>query len=331
MLTAFMFGLPLFYAVVWIALLVRSRRAGLLAGLIMFVVTFAAGYWAIRQSRASTAAIGFLFLPSAAALTGGLALLFGRLRRHPRSEFRAAGWACLLTSAGLASWIAAGGIQERARNDGRDRRQAESLRAIEENRVTIARILQEHAGSESAALDAEIEKHRTDRTFLIPALETSYVSAQTIDRLASDSDLTVVLWAARNPRTRPDTLERIYRTSSYPPYFFQAFAENRNTPVDILRAIATHPAPFASLDDALAGNPSVPRDILDRIAGSGNAIALRRLLGNPALDCGLLRHAAARLSPADRSDVQSSDVTIAELDKRLCESASRDGEHMKRQ
>jgi hypothetical protein len=197
---------------------------------------------------------------------------------------------CLAASVGLAGWIGVGGIQERAKNDDRDRWQAERLRAIEANRITIARIVHEHAGNESASLDAEIEQHRTDPTFLIPALETSFVSEEELDRLASDNDLTVVSWVSRNPRTRSDTLERIYRTSSYPTYFFQALAEHRNT----------------------------PRDILDAIAASGDVFVLRHLLGNPSLDCALLRKTAARLSPADRNDARSSDATIASLETRLC-------------
>lgn len=318
MLTAFMYGLPALYAVSWVVLLVRTRRAGLLFSLSMCILTFAAGYWSIRQSRASTAGIGFLFLPSIAALSGGLALVFARLRRDSRSVLRAAAWLCLMASASLAGWLCVAGVQERAKNDERDRRQAESLRAIDENRVRIARIIQEHAGNETAALDAEIDKHRRERTFLIPALETSFVSEETLDRLASDGDLNVVLWVSRNPRTRSDTLERIYRTSSYPPYFFQALAEHKNTPVEILRTIATHPEPLPPLDAALARNPSAPREILDRIAGSGDVFALRNLLGNAALDCALLRKVAARLGATDRNEGRSSEATIASLDARLC-------------
>lgn len=74
----------------------------------------------------------------------------------------------------------------------------------------------------------------------------------------------------------------------------------------------------AMIDRALAGNPSVPRDILDRIAGSGDVYTLRNLLGNPALDCGLLRKAVATLGPGDRNEVHSSDETIAALNARLC-------------
>jgi hypothetical protein len=42
------------------------------------------------------------------------------------------------------------------------------------------------------------------------------------------------------------------------------------------------------------------------------------LLGNAALDRGLLRKAAARLGPGDRNDVHSSDAAIALLEGRLC-------------
>jgi len=318
MVTAFIFGIPVLYAAVWIGLLLRNRRAGLLVSLIMCGVTFGVGYWSIEQSRSSTSGIGFLFLPGAAALSGSLALVFGRLRRDPRAANRVVAFLCLLAAVGLTGQMGVGGIQERAKNDDRDRQQAESVRLMDLHRIEIARIVREHAGNESAALDAEIEAHANDRTVLIPALETSFVSEETLDRLASNGDLGVVLSVARNRRTRSDTLEKIYRTSSYPPYFFQALAEHRNTPVDILRTIAAHTEPMASLDRSLAQNPSAPKDILEKIASSGDRFALRNLLGNAALDCEMARKAAARLNPADRHEVQLSDDTIAALDARLC-------------
>jgi hypothetical protein len=318
MLSAFIYGLPVLSAVAWVVLLVRGRRTGLFIGLAMWVVTLAAGWWSIRQSRASTAGIGFLFLPGFAALSGALAWLFARLRRNPWPATRAAAWLCLLASVGLGVSIFVGGIQERTKNDSRDRQQAESLRSIVDNRLKIARLIQENAGNESAVLDAEIEKHRGDRTFLIPALETAFVSEDRLDQLSAHDDLYVVLSVARNPHTRSDTLERIYRKSSYPPYFFQALAEHKNTPIDILRTLASHSGPITMLDRSFARNPSAPRDILERIAGSGDVYALQNLLGNAALDCVLLRKAAARLRLADRNEIQLSDATIASLEARLC-------------
>lgn len=320
MLQAFMFGLPVICVVAWVVLLVRGSKRGLVISLLMGGVTIAAGYWSIRQSRASTAGIAFLFLPSFAALSGALAAVFARLRRDSRPAARAAGWLCLLASVGVAIGFYVGGIQEQVKNRVRDRQQVENSRLIDENRLRIAQLLRDNEGHEGAALDAELERHRGDRAFLIPALETRFVSEERLDQLSTLDDLGVVLWVARNPRTRSDTLERIYRASSYPPYFYQALAEHRNTPVGILRSLASQPGPIdgGMLERALAHNPSAPRDLLERIAGSGDVDALRNLLRNPALDCALLRKATERLGPDARNQVHSPDATIAELEGRLC-------------
>ena len=316
-----MFGLPLVCAVAFIILLVRGARRGLAIGLIMCCVTLAAGYWAIVQSRSSTAGLGYLFLPSAGALSGALATLFARLRADPRPAVRVVAWGLLLASAGVAAAYGIGGTREQAKNRDRDRQQAETRRLIDEHRLTIAQLVRNNEGRESAMLDAEIERHRDDRTFLIAALETAFVSEGRLDALSANADLGLALMVARNRRTRPDTLERIYRTSPSPFYFFQALAGHQNTPAAILRRLADEPAPMNAemIDRALAGNPSVPRDILDKVAGSGDLYTLRNLLGNPALDCALLRKAVARLGPGDRNEVHSSDETIAKLEARLCE------------
>jgi hypothetical protein len=315
-----MFGLPLVCAVAFVVLLVRGPRRGLAIGLIMCCVTLAAGYWSILQSRSSTAALGFMLLPSAGALSGALATLFARLRVDSRQAVRVVAWALLLVSAGVAAAYGVGGTREQVKNRDRDRQAEESERLISENRLVIAQLVRNNAGHESVALDAEIERHLGDRAFLIPALETPFVSEDRLDALGANGDLGLVLMTVRNQRTRPDTLERIYRTSAYPSYFFQALAEHRNTPVAILRRLADEPAPMSAemIDRALAGNSSVPRDILERLAGSGDVYTLRNLLGNPALDCELLRKAVAKLGPGDRNEVHSSDTTIAALEARLC-------------
>ena len=315
-----MFGLPVACAVAFVILLARGPRRGLAIGLVMCCVTMAAGYWSIVQSRSSTAGIGVLFLPGAGALSGALATLFGRLRVDPRPGFRIAAWLLLLASAGVAASFGVGGTRERAKNRDRDQQQVEQERRIAENRRAIELLLRDNQGREGAALDAEIGRHRGDRTFLIPALEMPFVSEEVLDGLSANDDLGVVLTVARNPRTRSDTLERIYRTSSYPPYFFQALAAHKNTPLAILRRLADQPAPMNAemIDRTMAANPSAPRDVLDKVAGSNDVYALRNLLGNPALDCALLRKAEARLGPGDRSEVHSSDETIAALNARLC-------------
>jgi hypothetical protein len=317
-------GLPAFCVVAWVVLLVRGQRTGLLISVLMCGITFAAGYWSIRHSRGSTSGLGFLFLPGLGGLSGLLAALFARLRKDPQRETRAAAWLCLLASMGVVLLYLVGGIQEQRKNDGRDRQQAQAQDAIHGNRMRIARLIQENPGHESAALDAEIDKHLGDRNFLIPALETAFVSEDRLDQLSTHDDSFVVLSVTRNAHARSDTLVKIYIKSSHPTYFFQALpefqalAENKNTPVDILKTLAARPEARGSLDRWFAGNPSAPHDVLDRIADSGDVHMLRSLLANAALDCGLLRKAAARLGPADRNEVRSTDAAIASLEARLC-------------
>jgi hypothetical protein len=242
----------------------------------------------------------------------------------PQRETRAAAWICLLASVGVVLMELVGGIQEQRKNESRDRQQAEVQEAIRENRMGIARLIRENPGHESAVLDAEIDTHLGDRNFLIPALETAFVSDDRLDQLSTHDDSAIVTSVARNARTRSDTLERIYRKSSRQQYFFQKLAEfqalaaHKNTPVAILTTLAALPEARGSLDRWFADNPSAPRDVLDRIASSGDVYMLRSLLANAALDCELLRKAAARLGPADRNEVRSTDQAIASLDARLC-------------
>ena len=94
-----------------------------------------------------------------------------------------------------------------------------------------------HLLHEDAALDAEIVKHRSDRAFLLAALETHFVTEARLDELSANG-LGTVLAVARNPRTRSDTLARIYRTNADPSYFFQALALHPNTPVEHLQMAA---------------------------------------------------------------------------------------------
>jgi hypothetical protein len=311
--------LPVFFAVTWLVLFMRDRGRGLALALVVCGMTITVGWWSILQSRSSTAAIGVLFLPGAGGLSGLLGLAFGRLRISPQPVVRALAWLCLFAGGGVTIAYGLGGIRERMMNRDRDRAEVESRRLMEENRRKIAELVRVDVRLSGAVLDAEIEKHRHDRTFLIPALETSSVSEDMLDRLSGDDDMGVVLMVARNSRTRSATLERIYRASRYPPYFFDALAENRNTPVTVLQDLAAHPAPMDPqlLDRTLARNPSVPRDMLNRIAGSSDVYALRNLLGNPALDCDLLRRAAERLGSVDRSNVSA--ATIGALRARLCQ------------
>jgi hypothetical protein len=116
-----------------------------------------------------------------------------------------------------------------------------------------------------------IQERFTDRAFLIAALESRFVSADLLDRLANSPDLGIELQVARNPNSRSETLTRLYRTCSYPPYLHQALAAHSNTPPDILREIYSARRQFevGYVETWLARNPATPKDTLDDIARHG--------------------------------------------------------------
>jgi hypothetical protein len=88
-------ALPFAYLAVAIFLFVSRQRSGLSASLLAAVAAVAAGAWAILQSRSSTAAIGYLFLPLWGAMAGLLGLGGGRLWARPGIVARALAVACL--------------------------------------------------------------------------------------------------------------------------------------------------------------------------------------------------------------------------------------------
>jgi hypothetical protein len=312
-----MFGVPLACAIAWLVLIVRGPRDGVVAGALAAAATAALGLWAIAQSRSSTAGIGVVFLPLWGSVAGSAAWAFGRFRRHPDRAARvAAGFAGAISVAIVVAMIWSG-MQERAKNRDRDRLQAEHSRRIDENRQRIRQLLHDNPGREDL-LDAEIGEHRDDRTFLIPALETEAVSEDRLDELSRSPDLGVVNSVARNRRTRPQTLAHIFRTGNTPFYFYQALAENPNTPADVLRSLSSHPEPMSPLNLPLARNASTPRDILDRIAGSGDVYALRELLKHPSLDCALLRKADASLTRVDAASRDAWLPPIRSREAQLC-------------
>lgn len=197
----FVFALPVLCAVAFVVLLVRGSRRGLAIGLMMCSVTMAVGYWSIMQSRSSTAGLGFLILPSAGALSGALATVFARLRVDPRPAVRMVAWALLFASAGVAAAYGVGGTREQVKNRDRDRQAEETRRLIDEHRLTIAQLVRNNEGHEIAALDAEIERHRDDRAFLIAALDTHFVSEDRLDAISAKADFVPFLFFFRRSRS----------------------------------------------------------------------------------------------------------------------------------
>ena len=170
--TLVLFGLPIAFLVGVTVLFFKKRRRGIGEGLGLFAVCFIAGAWAILQSRASTAGIGFLFLPAMAALAGTLGWAFANLRGAQTLPLRSAGWVCLLAAFALPAWQIVAGKQTIQLNQRRDAEQAAHAAEIAKNRALIAAALAQNPGRETEVLERMIAERSLERAFLIPALES---------------------------------------------------------------------------------------------------------------------------------------------------------------
>ncbi|MFL5618300.1 MAG: hypothetical protein ACJ79A_07895 [Gemmatimonadaceae bacterium] len=304
------FALPIAY-LVWLATLaVSGRRAWAGLSLLVAGTTFAVGAWEILQSRASTAAIGFVFLPALAAVAGSLVLGYSASRGAHNRALRMLGLAALI-AAGLPAVAALrGGRRTIVKNANRDADQARRDSAYARYRVRLDTILARSGDRATDTLEALLRARGADRELVLAGLERPQVGASLLDTFARSPDLGIALQAIRNPATAPETLERIYRTHQYRDYFLQALAAHANTPPAILREIrALNPAPITGLDIWFAGNRSTPADVLLDVARTSESIdAVRALLRHPALDCamigGIARGPAVRSHPGD-ADVAS--------------------------
>ena len=282
-------GAPIAYLIVLVNLLVQKDRKGIGVSLLFAALAVGTAYWSIIQSRSSTAGIGILGLPLMLALGGLLGLAFGRWRASTHG-FRSVG---ALLSLGGAVLLIAFNIREGWKTIGKNEIQDEK----------------------QAAHSAEIERDRA----LIAALENDSVSPSILDTLALDPDLGIALQAVRNGSTNSATLARVYRTSSYPDYFFQALAGNPRTPPEIIRELYTKPRTISGLDYWFAQNPATPRDILDRIATTTKEpTVISALLQNPVLDCALLEQAARKVAATPPNPAYQNEARIEELRPTVC-------------
>ena len=308
--------LPIAY-LAWLAVLAVKRRGTEVGwSLLAFAITVAAGAWAILQSHASTAGIGFIFLPLLGCAAGGLVLAYVESRHSHNPALRALGFAALV---GAAVPVAAGvrdGRATIAKNESRDADQARRDSAYAHHRTrrdTILAASGEHAADTLVAL---LRSHGDDRELVLAALERPEMPAAVLDSFARSPDLGIALQAVRNPAARRETLERIYRSHQYRDYFLQALVEHPNTPPAILREIrALRPAPIGGLDIWFAGNRSTPVDVLLDVARTSESIdAARVLLRHPALDCAMIDAVAS--GPAVRAQPADSDVARQIADAR---------------
>jgi hypothetical protein len=320
-------GIPLAYAAMLVSLLARRSRRGIGLSLLFAALAVATAYWGITQSRSSTAGIGMIGLPLIFAAGGFLGLAFGRWRSST-DPGRSVG--ALLGLGGAVLLVAFNmreGFKTVEKNQATDVKQEEFTAEVARERALIAAGLGQNENRQRAFLDSSIRSRPiTDRAFLIAALENDSISPGILDTLANSNDLNVALQAVRNPNTDSSTLARVYRTHTYPNYFFQALARNQHTPPGILRELyMMNPRTISGLDIWFARNPVTPRDILDRIATtSKERFVISSLLQNPALDCALLEQAARNLAATPRDDTTDSTLAqVGELRPTLCAAARR--------
>ena len=310
------FAIPLAYIAVLITLAVKRDPRGILVSLLLFLAALASGWWSIRQSRASTAGIGFLFLPMAAALSGFLGLGFGRWRVSAEPQLKVVAWAALTFALVIVALNLSEGARTIAKNKTRDAYQENFSAQIARDRDSIATALAANPGRARLWLDSAIRAHMNDQPFLLAALPNDSISPDLLDSLARPNDLNVTLEALRHPNTRAKTLARIYQTASYPDYFFQALAAHRNTPPEILRELYTRPRTITGLEIWFAGNPSTPKDILTDIAGkTTDPNVVNALLANPAVDCTTMTGLARNLMR--RQNRSADNPSVAALTERL--------------
>jgi hypothetical protein len=280
------------------------------------------GIWSINQSRSSTAGIGILVIPMFGALGGFLGLVFGRYRTSTDPSRRIGAWLALACALALSSFNIYGGRQEISKNKGRDKTQEAFRAEISRDRDSITAALKANPGHARAWLDSSIRTRMADRAFLLAAIPNDSVSPEILDTLVNSSDPSIVLESVRNPNTRPETLERVYRTKSYPDYFFQALAAHRNTPPKVMLELYHRPQPTMNLDIWFAGNPSTPKEILDQISRTAtDRSVIAALLENPSLDCRMLSQLAVTTMKLQNRDADNPNVArVSQLVPKLCPS-----------
>jgi hypothetical protein len=309
------FGAPIAYAVVLLTLAVKREWRGLALSLLFAAAAVMAAVWAMDQSRSSTRGLAFFGFPLMATLGGFLGLAFGRYRTSADLSRRIGAGLGLAAMLALIWFNISGGLKEKTKNRGRDATQAAFSAEISRDRDSITAALKANPGHERAWLDSSVRTRMSDRAFLLAALPNDSMPAGLLDTLANSTDLNIALEAIRNPNTRPETLEHVYRTKTYPDYFFQALAAHRNTPPAVLLELYRKPRTIMMLDIWFAGNPSTPHEVLDQISRTAtDRSIIAALLENPALDCTMLTNVAKTLMKTQNRDADNPNVArVAEL------------------
>ena len=265
-------------------------------GLICFFIFLAIGTTTILQSRGSTAAVGFIFLPMLALFPGLIGFLLGKVHTIYTRKKQSNQPAGMQTIALMVLSILLVGTFALEINNLLDVQKQNKINAIKvaahkklfrENGIKFKKMLTMNKGRESAFLE-ELAKGNTDRTFLIPIAASEFATSELLERLSKSKDLGVVLSVARNKNSTATTLEWIHKNSSYPPYFYSALAGNENTPSELLFELYEKRGDNSGIAQGLARNKNLPKQILEKLSGIKDRFMLREFLKRSDLTCGQL-------------------------------------------
>jgi len=151
-----LFGVPIAWLALLVSLLARKSPRGIVVSVVFFVLAAGSAFWAITQSRSSTAGIGIAFLPLIGAIGGFLGLAFGRWRSST-DPGRSVG---ALLGLGGAVLLVAFNIREGtktvAKNESRDAQQISHSAEIDRDRAFIAAGLGQNEHRQGAYIDSSI-------------------------------------------------------------------------------------------------------------------------------------------------------------------------------
>jgi hypothetical protein len=138
---SFLLGLivvPIAYLVIIVTLLAKRTPRGVGVSLLFGALAAGSAYWAITQSRSSTAGIGMIGLPFIGALGGFLGLAFGRWRSSPEHTHSLAAFFGLAGAVLLVAFNVREGTKTVAKNELRDEKQTAHSEEIARDRALIA-------------------------------------------------------------------------------------------------------------------------------------------------------------------------------------------------
>jgi len=241
-------GVPIAWLAILISLLARKSPRGIVISVVFFVLAAASAFWAITQSRSSTAAIGLIGLPFIGAVGGFLGLAFGRWRSSTDAGRSVGALAGLGGAVLLIAWNIREGTKTIAKNEVRDEKQVAHSAQIDRDRAFIAAGLGQNEHRQGAFIDSSIRARIRDRAFLTHSNPSYFFQA-----------------LAGHPNTPPEIIQELYTRPRTITGLDGWFARNPATPRDVLEKIASTSTSTWAISQLLQ-NPALDCQLLEAAA-----------------------------------------------------------------